>query len=285
VPLNVDYLRSVELPPIRTVVSDRDAMFYALSIGLARDPLDRQDLRYAYEADLKTFPTMPLIIGHPGNWMSDPRTGVTRSKVVHGGQRLTVHQDVPINTPLLTTNRVVNMFDKGDQGAILVIERDTCIEATGERISLSETHVFCRADGNFGGAPGPIHEFETVPDRPADCSISTSTDRNMALMYRLNHDRNPLHADPDYAMRAGFDQPILHGLATYGVAAVAVAKAFPDRTITSFDARFSKPVFPGETISVDIWDELGKVHFRARIEARNVVVLDRGSAGFRDEAG
>lgn len=281
-PLNVDYLRSVQLPQIRTTVTDRDAMFYALSIGLARDPLDRHELRYAYEADLKTFPTMPLIIGHPGNWMSDPRTGVTRSMVVHGGQRLTVDREVPINQPLLTTNRVIDIFDKGAQGAILVIERETRIEATGEPVSLSETHVFCRADGNFGGVPGPIHEFAAVPDRPADHMVSTPTDPNMALLYRLNHDRNPLHADPDYANRAGFDQPILHGLATYGVAAVAVAKVFPDRTIRSFDARFSKPVFPGETISVEIWDEGAKVHFRASVEARDTVVLDRGSASFRD---
>lgn len=281
-PLNVEYLSSVELPPIRTTVSDRDAMFYALSIGLARDPLDQHDLHYVYEKELKIFPTMPLIIGHPGNWMSDPRTGVTRSMVVHGGQRLTVEREVPIDQPLLTTNRVVSIVDKGAQGAILVIERETRIEATDERVSLSESHVFCRADGNFGGPSGQISEFAKVPERAADKTVNTATDLNMALFYRLNHDRNPLHADPEYAARAGFKRPILHGLATYGVAAVAVAKAFPERTIRSFDTRFSKPVFPGETISVDIWDEGDNVRFRARIEARNVVVLDRGSASFEN---
>jgi acyl dehydratase len=281
VPLNVDYLKSVQLPQIRTVVTDREAMLYALSIGLARDPLDQQDLRYAYETDLRIFPTMPLIIGHPGNWMSDPRTGVTRTRVVHGAQRLWTERDIPLNEPIITTNRVVDMFDKGDQGAVLIIERDNRVEATGERISLSETHVFCRVDGNFGGVAGPTYEFAALPERPADHFCEVPTHPNMALLYRLNNDRNPLHADPEYARRAGFDRPILHGLATYGVAAVAVSKLFPDRTIRSFEARFSKPVFPGETISVEIWDEGEAVLFRARIAARDVIVLDRGRATFR----
>jgi acyl dehydratase len=280
-PLKAAYLETLELPPIRTVVTDRDAMFYALSIGLSRDQMDAHDLRYTYEGDLRIFPTMPLIIGHPGNWMSDERTGVTRTMVVHGAQRLTSERDVPIGVPLITTNRVLNMFDKGDKGAILVIERDTRIESSGERVSLSETHVFARADGNFGGVAGPIYDFVPVPIRPADQSIAMPTDPNMALFYRLNHDRNPLHADPEYARRAGFDKPILHGLATYGAAAVAIAKAYPDRVIRTFDTRFSKPVFPGETVTVDIWDEGTEIAFRARIADRDVVVLDRGRASFR----
>ena len=279
-PLNAAYLQSLELAPIRTVVTDRDAMFYALSIGLGRDPLDPQDLPYVYEGDLRIFPTMPLVIGHPGNWMVDPITGITRTMVVHGAQRLTTEREIPINEPLVTTNRITNLFDKGDQGAIMVLERETLVEASGERVSIGESTVFCRADGNFGGASGPAYEFSAVPDRPADRSIDMLTEPNMALYYRLNHDRNPLHADPAFAQRAGFDRPILHGLATYGVAAVAIAKAFPERTIRTFETRFSKPVFPGETISVDLWHEGDTVAFRARVAARNVVVLDRGRAGF-----
>lgn len=279
-PLNVPYLQTLQLPPIRTVISDRDAMFYALSIGLGRDPLDLDDLPYVYEDQLRTFPTMPLVIGHPGNWMVDEHTGITRAMVVHGAQRLQTEREIPVGVPLITTNRIIGTFDKGDQGAIMILERETCIEATGERVAISESTVFCRADGNFGGASGPTYEFSAVPDRPADRSIDMPTDPNMALLYRLNHDRNPLHADPALAKRAGFDRPILHGLATYGTAAVAVAKAFPDRTIRSFETRFSRPVFPGETISIDMWSEGDEVAFRARVAARNVVVLDRGRAGF-----
>lgn len=280
-PLNVDYLQQLEFDPIRTVMTDKDAMFYALSIGLGRDPLDTYDLRYVYEKDLLIFPTMPIVIGHPGNWMHDPQTGITRTMVVHGAQRLSTEREVPLNRPLLTTNRITQILDKGDKGAILVIERETRDEESGERIAISESFVFCRADGNFGGQSGPAYEFAALPVRAPDRSIEMPTDGNMALFYRLNNDRNPLHAEPESARKAGFDRPILHGLATYGVVAVAVAQTFPERTIGSIETRFSKPVFPGETVTVEIWEEGDAVAFRARIPVRDAVVLDRGKIQFR----
>lgn len=281
-PLNIDYLQNLEFPAIRSVVTDKDAMFYALSIGLGCDPVDAHDLRYVYEEGLKIFPTMPIVIGHPGNWMVNPNTGITRTMVVHGGQRLTTERELPLNRPLVTTNRITQLLDKGDKGAIMVLERETRDEQSRDRIALSESTVFCRADGNFGGQSGPGYEFVPLPERPADRSIEIATQPNMALFYRLNHDRNPLHAAPESARKAGFDRPILHGLATYGAAAAAIARAFPDRTIQSFETRFSKPVLPGETITVELWEEQpGCIAFRARIAARQAVVLDRGRVEFR----
>ena len=275
-PLNADYILSREFAPVESVVTDRDVMFYALSIGLGRDPMDPWDLRYVFEKDLKVFPTMPIVIGHPGNWMTDPETGITRTMVVHGAQRLTMLRDLPIGATVITTNRVTRIWDKGDKGAVMDLVRETIDKATGALIARSESSVFCRADGGFGGPQGESHVFEPVPDRAADRSVEMPTDPNMALIYRLNNDRNPLHAEPAFAAKAGFPRPILHGLATYGVAAVAVAKTFPERAITSFEARFSKPVLPGETIAVDLWAEDGAVAFRARVGDK--VVLDRGRA-------
>lgn len=275
-PLDADYILSRSFEPIETAITDRDVIFYALSIGLGRDPLDAHDLRYVFEKDLKVFPTMPIVVGHPGNWMGDPAAGITRTMVVHGAQRLATHRELPIGGVVITRNRVSAIWDKGDKGAVMDLVRETFDKATGDLIARSESSVFCRADGGFGGPQGESHAFRSVPERPADQSVTMPTDPNMALFYRLNNDRNPLHADPAFAAKAGFSRPILHGLATYGVAAVAVAKAMPERTITSFEARFSKPVLPGETIDVDIWDEADGVAFRARVGDK--VVLDRGRA-------
>lgn len=275
-PLNADYILAKSFNPIETVISDRDAMFYALSIGLGRDPLDARDLPYVYEKDLKVFPTMPMVIGHPGNWMVDPQTGITRTMVVHGAQRLRTYRALPVGKPVITTNRVTAIWDKGAKGAVMDLVRETSDKESGDLLARSESSVFCRADGGFGGEQGESHAFAAVPERAADLTIDMPTEPNMALVYRLNHDRNPLHADPEFAVRAGFSRPILHGLATYGIAAAAIARAYPARSIAALESRFSKPVLPGETVTVDLWEEDGGAAFRARVGDK--VVLDRGRA-------
>lgn len=280
-PLNADYLLNRPFPPIETVISDRDAMFYALSIGLGRDPTDEHDLSYVFEKTLKPFPTLPIIFGHPGNWMAeDPATGITRSMVVHGAQRLQVFGPAPIGGTVVSNNRVAAIWDKGDKGAVMDLVRETRDKATGTLIARGESQVFCRADGGFGGPTGSGHDFRAVPERAPDRTMTMPTDPNMALLYRLNHDRNPLHADPEVAGRAGFSAPILHGLATWGMAAVAVVRAFPEKSLTAFEARFSKPVFPGEIVAIDLWEEPDGVAFRARVPSREAVVLDRGRVRF-----
>jgi acyl dehydratase len=277
-PLNATHILSRQFAPIETRISDRDAIFYALSIGLGRDPLDANELRYVYERDLKIFPTMPIVIGHPGNWMIEPETGITRTMVVHGAQRLHTFRQLPIDGKVVTHNKVTDIWDKGDKGAVMEILRETFDVVTGDLIARSQSSVFCRADGGFGGPAGPGYAFHAVPGRPADRHVAMPTNPDMALLYRLNHDRNPLHADPEMAARAGFSRPILHGLATYGVAAVAVARVWPSRTIASFETRFSKPVLPGETVDVDIWEEAEGAAFQAKVGER--IVLDCGWATF-----
>ena len=275
-PLNADYILGRAFDPIETVISDRDAMFYALSIGIGRDPLDAHDLRYVFEKDLKVFPTMPIVIGHPGNWMAEPAAGITRTMVVHGAQRLSSYRPLPVGGVVISTNKVTAIWDKGDKGAVMDLTRETFDKASGDLIARCNSSVFCRADGGFGGPSGESHAYIAVPERAADRSVEMPTEPNMALIYRLNNARNPLHAEPEFAARAGFSRPILHGLATYGVAAVAVVKAFPEKMLTAFETRFSKPVLPGETVTVDMWDEAGVVVFRAGVGDK--VVLDRGRA-------
>jgi acyl dehydratase len=279
-PLNLDYLSHLRFDPVETTLTDRDAMLYALSIGLGRNPEDSHDLRYVYERDLKVFPTMPLVVGHPGNWTNDPRTGVTRAMVVHGGQRLTTHCELPLGVPVTTTNKITGIFDKGERGAVVIIERESFDKGSGTLIARSESSVFCRADGGFGGPGGPAYEFQPIPDCCAQTQLEVSTPDNAALLYRLNQDRNPLHADPEIAHKAGFPRPVLHGLCTLGMAAVAIAKVFPNRTLRSIEARFSKPIFPGELMTIDLWVVDNEMAFRTRVAARNVAVLDRGRAIF-----
>jgi acyl dehydratase len=275
--LNLDYLRNLRFAPTEYVLSDRDAMLYALSVGLGRDPQNSRELEFVYEKNLKTFPTIALIIGQPAGWMSDQKTGITRAMVVHGAQRLTSYAEIPVGTPIISTNKITDILDKGKTGAMVVLQRESYNKVNGTLLARSESTIVCRADGGFGAQVGAGHEFKPIPDRCADMTLQVETMPNAALIYRLNHDRNPLHVDPGVARAAGFSRPILHGLCTLGMVAVEITRTFPDTTLRSIETRFSKPVLPGEAISIELWLLNNAVSFRASTRG-GAVVLDRGSA-------
>jgi acyl dehydratase len=275
-PLNARYLRELSFATTESIVSDHDAMLYALSIGLGRDPLDESELCYVYERNLIAFPTLPLVTCQSQAWISDPRTGITWSKVVHGAERLSIHRAIPIGARIRSDTRVAEIIDKGARGAILVLERSIRGAERGDPIATSESTVVCRADGGFGGSSVSTRQFTAVPTRDPDHVASVSIEANAALLYRLNQDRNPLHADPEVARKAGFPQPILHGLATFGFAAVAAFRRWPSRALAGIEARFASPVYPAETLAVDLWEEDLEVAFRVRVPRRAMTVLDGG---------
>lgn len=269
--------KEIEVSP-----TDKDCMLFALSIGLGRDPLERNDLRYVFEKDLRVFPTLAVVLGHPGPWNADPKFGVTRQMLVHGTERLEIERPLQCGATLVACNRVLEVVDKGaDKGAIMVVERTLSDKRSGARVARIESGLFCRADGGFGGKRELSREFAAVPGRSPDASQEMTTQPNQALYYRLNGDRNPLHVDPEFAIKAGFSRPILHGLCTYSIAAACLWRiAGIERELRSIQARFSKPFYPGETIRVDAWNEGSGFAFRAVATERGAVVLDRGLATF-----
>jgi acyl dehydratase len=280
-PLNAQAILAHRFDTQEQVITDRDAMLFALSVGLGRDPMDTTELPYVYEQDLCVFPTMPIVLGHPGPWMAEPQFDINRQMQVHGPQRLEVLGELRPGATFTASNHILELVDKGpDSGGIIVIERTLLDGASGAPIARIESGTFCRADGGFGGQSQPSRDFRAVPERVADAEIAMMTEPNQALWYRLNGDRNPLHASPPFAVRAGFPRPILHGLCTYSVAAHALMKLNPGKSLRSIECRFSKPVYPGETIRVQSWTEPTGVAFRARVDQREAVVLDRGFAEF-----
>lgn len=279
--LNAQAIFAHQFEPFEQVVSDKDAILFALSIGVGRDPLDLNELGYVYEANLKTFPTLPIVLGHPGPWMANPTLGITRHMLVHASQRLELHGALHTGTTLVASNRIIELVDKGpDHGAIIVLERRLHDKATGQLLARIESGNFCRADGGFGGPRQLSREFKQTPSRVHDTEILIETYPNQALLYRLNGDRNPLHADPAFAAKAGFPRPILHGLCTYSVAALGLMRLHPGKRLSMLEARFSRPVYPGEEIRIEAWSEPLGIAFRAWVDAREVVVLDRGFATF-----
>jgi acyl dehydratase len=279
--LDPDKLYALPFPDIRQTYTWRDTVIYGLGLGFGLDPTDERQLRFVDETKLVAAPTMANVLAYPGFWMRDLDTGIDWVKVVHGEQAMRLHRPIPPEGEVVGRTRIVDIVDKGPgKGALVFAEREISDAGTGEKLATLLQTVFCRGDGGFGGKSTSPRTPHTLPDREPDLSLDMPTHPQMALVYRLSGDFNPLHADPAVARKAGYDRPILHGLATYGVVGHALLAGLCDyapERLTFMDGRFSSPVFPGETIAVDIWREgSGQAAFRARVRERDVVVLTNG---------
>jgi len=265
--------------------TERDTMLYALGLGFGQDPLDRGALRFVYEEALQAVPTMAAVMGSPGIWWRDPKTGADAVKLVHGEQDVRVLRPLPVKGCVVARNRVVSLTDKGaGKGAVAVVLRTLVDAASGDTVAESRNVTFLRGDGGFsanGGKsdPGP-EPLPAVPERAADVEVGYATRPEAALIYRLSGDVNPLHADPGVAAKAGFGRPILHGLCTYGMAARAVIEQVLDHDaarLKRLALRFTSPVWPGETVRYELWRESAALlRLRACVDARKTVVLNNG---------
>jgi len=280
--LDYETVRNWPFEPLVQTYTKKDCMLYALGLGFGSDPTDAGELQYVYEKGLKVFPTMAVVLGHPGPWLSNPKTGIDMTRVLHGEQSLEIHRPLPVEGSITASTRILDIIDKGpERGAIILTERRLFDSRSGEHYCTQQAGIFARGDGGCGGPRRALPRPRSLPDREPDGFADIPTSPRAALLYRLSGDYNPLHVDPAVAARAGFEAPILHGLASYGVAARAVLRACAVNDagrLRSLCLRFSSPVYPGETIRTEVWREGDTVSFRSSVPARDTVVLDNGRA-------
>jgi len=273
---------------------DKDVMLYALGIGMGRDPMDERELPFVYEKGLQVVPTAATVLAaaarragngagpeqKPGHRVSE----LNRVMIVHGEQKVELHKPLPAAGSFTASSRTVGAYDKGKEKGAIIINETTWTDDKGEKVATLTGSTFARGDGGFGGPSEGAPEPHAVPERKPDISVPFETRPDQALIYRLNGDRNPLHSDPDFAKRAGFPRPILHGLCTYGITCRAVLQEICDydpARILSHQARFSAPVFPGDTITVDLWKDGDVVSFEARVLDRGATVIRNGKTVLR----
>jgi acyl dehydratase len=281
-PIVYEKLLALDIPPVEHTYGPKDCMLYALGLGLGQDPMSEDELAFVYEKNLKVLPTFALVQGYTPTWLRNPTSGVNWSKVVHGEQGLTLHKPVANQGTVIGQTRVVEVIDKGEgKGALVYSERKITDKGSRELLATLTQTTFCRADGGFGGPQRTAPAPHPIPERAPDLTCDSATRPEMALIYRLSGDINPLHADPEFAKAAGFPRPILHGLATFGVAGHALLKTvcgYDLARLTAMKGRFSTPVYPGETIRTEIWRSGAVLSFRARIVERDVVAINNGRA-------
>ena len=274
-----DTLMSTSLPTRDVDYDEKDVMLYALGLGLGAAPTDAQELRLVTEPDLRALPSFATILTF--DIERSIKLGLNRERTLHGEQRINVLRPLPARGKVRVRDRVIGVFDKGDKGALVVTQQTVHDRHDDSLIATTTATIFDRSAGGCGSSEGEARKPHVVPGRAPDETVDTPTLPQQALLYRLNGDFNPLHIDPDFAKRGGFERPILHGLCTYGIASVAVLRACggldPNKMI-EFDARFTAPVIPGETLRTEIWRGDEDVSYRTRALERDVVVLDNGRA-------
>ena len=276
----IDYhsLMAIAANDVPCDYSDRDRMLYALATGFGRDPLDGKALPYVVETrGHHTVPTMASAIAYP-DFLVD--CGWDYKKVLHSEQKLDLYRPLPPSAKLLMNYRVDSVVDRGEKrGAVVRVVTDARLKRDDTAMFTAESTLIARGDGGIGGPSAALQTPHRLPTREPDLSCDLQVRRDQALLYRLTGDRNPLHADPTVAQSAGFEMPILHGLCTYGLACHAVLKTICDydfTLISGFNVRFSAPVYPGDTLTTDMWQDRNIVSFRSYVRERNTTVLKNG---------
>ncbi len=287
--IDVDEALGFQLPDLETSYQERDLILYALGVGAGNTPHPKKDLQLVYEnhsdgfRPLATYGVVPavnalfklLVEGQPA-----PGLHYGLERVLHGEQYLEVLKPIPLAATLRHSARISNIFDKGKH-ALVVTHIDTFDVKSGELLFRNDVSMIIRGAGGWNGERGPPSTTNEPPSREPDIVALEKTADNQALLYRLSGDLNPLHVDPDFAGMFSLDKPILHGLCTFGFVGRAVIDAFAQgdpRRFKSMSARFAEPVFPGETLKIEMWQEnVSRVLVRASVVERAAVVISHAA--------
>jgi acyl dehydratase len=228
----------------------------------------------------KVLPTFPVVVMGGGNAFAQIGT-YNPAMLVHGEQSVELHASLPVEGTVESVTTITGIYDKGS-GAVVASSTTATDKESGKAMWTTTMSAFIRGEGGWGGDRGPSGAAQ-IPDRAPDHSVTYPTRPDQALLYRLSGDRNPLHSDPKFAAMGGFDKPILHGLCSFGFTGRALLHTLcgsdPDR-FGAMGCRFSKPVFPGEELTVSMWiTEEGTALFRTSTPGG--VVIDAGRLTFR----
>jgi acyl dehydratase len=271
-----------------------DVILYHLGVGAGFAATDEHELEYTFEKKLKVLPSFAVVAGSSfssrvrrsgaggmGGLGKIPGLEFNPAMLLHGEQEIAIHQPLPTAASFTTEGRIAEIFDKGK--AALVIVENVSKDESGEPLFTQRMSLFLRGEGGFGGPSGP-KAGNTRPERAADGVVESRTLPQQALLYRLNGDKNPLHADPEFAKMGGFDAPIIHGLCSYGIACKAIvdgALGGDTTRVSGYTARFAGVAFPGETYLTSWWQEGDRILLEAKSKERDALIISNAAVTLR----
>jgi len=282
-PIDPKQALGAELGEGRYSYTKDQVILYHLGVGAGNPPTDKNELEYCYEKNLKVLPSFGVIptFGAMGGLGSVPGLKFNYALLLHGEQDLVIHQPIPPEARVANRAKVAELWDKG-KACLCVLQVDTSDES-GRPLFTNRFGLFLRGEGGFGGEPGP-KAGNVAPERAPDGVIESRSLPQQALLYRLSGDKNPLHADPEFAKMGGFDRPILHGLCSYGI----VCKAVVDEVlggdvakVARYQARFAGVAFPGETYQVSWWREGKQILIQAKSKERDAAIISNAAITVR----
>jgi acyl dehydratase len=266
-PIDPDVAIGAELGSHAFSWSESDVLLYHLGIGAGSKPGDNLSptaLRFTLDGPgLQVLPSFGVVA--PTFHMTDPPPldlpgcDINLAQVVHGSQSVEVAGPLPTSGSATVTTRISEIWDKGK--AAVIWQEGVATSPSGERLWTTRSSIFVKGEGGWGGDRGSSTPVE-VPDRAPDTDTTYDVTPQQAMLYRLCGDRNPLHADPEFAKGAGFPAPILHGLCSYGIVLRTLTEELLDGDATKvagFGVKFAGVIFPGETMRVRGWLEDGRI--------------------------
>jgi len=278
-PIDPDKAIGAELPEATFAWTSSDVLLYHLAIGAGTVPGSQTDpgaLRYTLENDaLQVLPSFGVVAptfhetDPPG--LELPGCDITLEQVLHGSQGIKVHRPIPTSGEATLRTRITDVWDKGK--AAVIVQQGDAVDVSGTPIWTVTSTIFVRGEGGWGGDRGPSTAVD-LPDRAPTTTTSYQVTPQQALLYRLCGDRNPLHADPEFAAKAGFPAPILHGLCTWGITLREATDALlggDAGAVGEFSARFAGIVFPGDQLDVAMWDDGDRILIQSSVGDRPVL--------------
>lgn len=277
-PIDMDVALGAEFGAVEFSWTATNVQLYNLALGAGADPMDPRELSYVVDRNPQVLPTFGCVAAsfneiEPPK-VSWPGVEIDLAKVLHASEQVTVPAPLPPSGSARADSRIVEIWDKG-KAAVVVLETSVT-SSDGTPLWTQRRSIFARGEGGFGGERGPSASV-APPERAPDVELDIPVLPQQALLYRLCGDRNPLHSDPEFAAAAGFPQPILHGLCTYGMTCKAIVDALLDAdagAVRSYGARFAGVAFPGETLKAAVWKEDARLVASVLAPSRdNAVVL------------